>query len=460
MKKNNSFQLTTKILQVTFINPPRPSGTPPFKRRGIRATVLLFSFLLFSFSPFSSFAQHFNDYFENKTLRLDYLHIGDAFSERIDPITFWAGGIWSGTRAQLIEPARLGEVVLTVKDAASGKIIYTRSYSTLFGEFATTEKAEQVEGVFEESILMPYPKEKILYEFSVYSRAHEFNVLYEGAFDPKQTPQQCFKKEYKIMDLHIGGNPENCLDILFIPDGYSIKDKSKLRSDMKTFAKYILNCSPFKENKRKINIRAIEGYSQHSGITDPNANVYKKTLIGSSYNTIDVDRYLMCLNVWKMNEIADDAPYDAILIICNSTKYGGGGIYNFYATVNSNGKYSDYVTVHELGHSIIGLGDEYFTSEVSVRDFYPEGIEPVEQNLTTLVDFDKKWKHLISKDTPVPTPDTEEYNNVIGVFEGGGYVAKGVYRPWRNCTMKDKAYNGFCPVCKEAFREVFEYYGK
>jgi len=161
-----------------------------------------------------------------------------------------------------------------------------------------------------------------------------------------------------------------------------------------------------------------------------------------------------------MNEVADDAPYDAILIICNSKKYGGGGIYNFYATVNSDGKYSDYVIVHELGHSVVGLGDEYYTSEVSVRDFYPEGVEPVEQNLTTLVDFDKKWKHLLAENTPVPTPNTDEYSNVVGVFEGGGYVAKGVFRPWRNCTMKEKAYNGFCPVCKEAFEEVFGYYSK
>jgi hypothetical protein len=161
-----------------------------------------------------------------------------------------------------------------------------------------------------------------------------------------------------------------------------------------------------------------------------------------------------------MNEIADDAPYDAILIIANSTKYGGGGIYNFYATVNSDGKFSDYVTVHELGHSVAGLGDEYFNSEVSVRDFYPEGIEPVEPNLTTLVSFEQKWKHLLPENVHIPTPDTDEYNNIIGVFEGGGYVAEGVYRPWRNCTMKGKVYNGFCPICKETFYKVFEYYNK
>jgi len=420
------------------------------------------SFILFSFFflPFILFAQHFDTYFENKTLRLDYLHIGNAYGERVEPVTFWQGGIWSGTRTQLNEPERLGEMVLTVKDAQTDHVIFTRSYSTLFGEYATTEKAETEDGRFEECVLMPYPKMPVKYEFTVYCRRNNPTFLYEGTFDPTTTPQKLFKNEHKVMNLHIGGSAENCLDILFIPDGYAKKDKNKLQKDMETFAGYLLNCSPFQENKDKINIRAIEGYSKDSGITDPNANVFKNTLINSSYNTIEVDRYLMCLNVWKMNEIADDAPYDAILIIANSPKYGGGGIYNFYAVVNSDGKYSDYVSVHELGHSIAGLGDEYFTSEVSVRDFYPEGIEPVEPNLTTLVDFEQKWKHLLPENTLIPTPDTDEYNNILGVFEGGGYVAKGVFRPWRNCTMKDKVYNGFCPVCKESFYKVFEYYSK
>jgi len=419
------------------------------------------NFILFLFlSPCILFAQHFDTYFENKTLRLDYLHIGNAYSEKVEPVTFWKGGVWSGTREQLIEPLRLGEMELTVTDLQTGKVIFTRSYSTLFGEFVTTEKAENEEGVFEECVLIPYPKVPVKYEFTVYSRSHIPTPLFESVFDPRTTPQKPFKKEYEVMDLHIGGSSEHCLDILFIPDGYAEEDKEKLQQDMQNFADYILSCTPFKENRNKFNIRAIEGYSEESGITDPNAGVFKNTLLNSSYNAIDVDRYLMCLNVWKMNEVADDAPYDAILIIANSTKYGGGGIYNFYATVNSDGEFSNYVTVHELGHSVAGLGDEYFDSEVSVRDFYPEGIEPVEPNLTTLVDFDAKWKYLLPADFPVPTPDTEEYTNILGVFEGGGYVAQGVFRPWRDCTMKAKVYNGFCPVCQEGFAKVFEYYSK
>ena len=418
----------------------------------------IFCILLSTFCFLLS-AQNFDTYFENKTLRLDYLHIGNVHGESIEPVTFWQGGVWSGTRTQLIERERLGEVLLTVKDDRTGKVIFTRSYSTLFGEFVTTKAAETEMGQFEECVLMPYPKMPIMYEFTIYSRHNVGERVFVGIFSPATTPQQPFEKEYEVIDLHHGGDAEKCLDILIIPDGYAKEDAEKLQKDMKTFAGYILNCSPFKENRNSLNIRAVEGYSDESGITDPNAKIFKNTLINSSYNTIQVDRYLMCLNVWKMNEIADDVPYDAILIVANSTKYGGGGIYNFYAVVNSDGQFSDYVVVHELGHSIAGVGDEYFDSEVSVRDFYPEGVEPVEPNLTTLVNFDKKWKSMI-KDVPVPTPDKKEYDNIVGVFEGGGYVAKGVYRPWRNCTMKDKVYNGFCPVCSKALQNVFDYFSK
>ena len=167
-------------------------------------------------------------------------------------------------------------------------------------------------------------------------------------------------------------------------------------------------------------------------------------MLNCTYNAIDLDRYLMCPGVWNLHEVADDAPYDAIIIICNSEKYGGGGIYNFYCTVYNHGEYPDYVVVHEMGHLIGGLADEYYTSEVSVQDFYPEGVEPTEPNLTTLVDFDSKWKDKVESGTPIPTPP----------------VAKGVYRPSLHCTMNSIIYNDFCPVCRETLEKVIRYYSK
>lgn len=415
-------------------------------------------FLSILCSVVSLSAQHFEEYFHDKTLRIQYLHIGDHKTESFEMKEFHAGGQWHGTRSYLIDPHHYGNILLQVYDSISQKLIFSRSYSTLFDEYRTTERAEKETGNFEECILLPFPKKTIKYTFTSVSRKQEKNLRYEGYFNPGTTKVISFKKEYKTIDLHIGGKSEECLDILFIPDGYDKNDKKKMQYDMERFASYVMECSPYKEHPELINIRAIRGFSEESGITDPNRNIFKKTLLNSSYNVLDLDRYLMCLNVWKMNEIADDAPYDAIVLICNSPKYGGGGIYNFYCTVNNEHAQSPYVIVHELGHGVGGLGDEYFTSEVSVRDYYPEGIEPSEPNLTTLVNFESKWKTMMDPQTPVPTPDRKEYDDVLGVFEGGGYVAKGVYRPYRTCTMKDGVYNLFCPVCTKTLIETFNYY--
>jgi len=405
-------------------------------------------------------AQSFDKYFENKTLRINYLHIGNSSTEMIEVSSFSAGGIWSGTRSFLIDPHRYGDMLLEVYDAATNALLYSRSYSTLFCEYRATERALTETGSFEECINIPMPKSPIKFTFKVFDRRNVSKLLYVGKYDPAKTVTNHFVNEYEVLELHKGGKSENCIDILFLPDGYAKEDAEKLESDMKRFASYVMNCSPYKENKTKVNIRAIKGFSEESGITDPNGGIKRNTLLNSSYNVIDVDRYLMCLNVWKMYDIADDAPFDVIIIIANSDKYGGGGIYNFYATVCNGAPQADYVIVHEMGHLIGGLADEYYNSEVSVMDYYPTDVEPVEPNVTTLVDFDSKWKSLLSSDVPVPTPASEDHKGVLGVYEGAGYVAKGVYRPWLNCTMKVIAYNQFCPVCTNVLIEAINYYTK
>lgn len=404
------------------------------------------------------FAQNFDKYFCQQTLRIDYHHIGNKHQESIEVKAYKIRAGWTGTRQFLLEPNRHGDILFEVFDSLTMKPIYSRSYSCLFNEYRTTVEGESIVDTFEECINMPMPKQTILFRFSSFDRHKKQTRLYENYFNPHQDtvyPTPCL---YPVTDLHIGGNAEDCLDILFIPDGYAKSDKELMNSDMNRFSTYILNCSPFKELAEHINIRAIKGYSEESGITDPNQQIYKKTLLNSSFNILNLDRYLMCKNVWKLNDIADCTPHDAIIIIANTPKYGGGGIFNFYCTVNNIGSHSNYVIVHEMGHLLGGLADEYYTSEVSVRDYYPEDTEPIEPNLTTLVDFDSKWKHLIQPGTPIPTPAVPNYSKQIGVFEGGGYVAKGVFRPYQQCTMKDLLYNHFCPVCKQTLTEVIQYY--
>jgi len=424
----------------------------------ISCTLLVILFAL----GFAS-AQHFDQYFINKNLRVNYLHIGNFTNESLKIDHYTAGGTWNGTRQYLIEPNSYGDIMIEVFDSVSNKLIFSRSYSCLFTEYRTTEKGQVEEASMEESINIPFPKNTVLLKFTSFDRKRNGAELLKQYFNPQTTPTVPLSKQYKTMNLHIGNKSDKAIDILFIPDGYAKSDAKLLKHDMKRFASYVMNCSPYKEMKNKVNVRAIKGYSEDSGITQPQNNIYKKTLVNTAYNALDLDRYLMCDGVWHLNDVADDAPYDAIVIICNSEKYGGGGIYNFYCTVYNHGEYPDYVIVHEMGHLIGGLGDEYYTSEVSVQDFYPAGVEPVEPNLTTLVDFESKWKNMLPEGTPIPTPvtgkNTPEYNR-LGVYEGGGYVGKGVYRPAQHCTMHQIRYNDFCPVCKKTLEEVIDYYAR
>jgi hypothetical protein len=424
----------------------------------ISCTLLVILFAL----GFAS-AQHFDQYFINKNLRVNYLHIGNFTNESLKIDHYTAGGTWNGTRQYLIEPNSYGDIMIEVFDSVSNKLIFSRSYSCLFTEYRTTEKGETEIASMEESINIPFPKNTVLLKFTSFDRKRNGAELLKQYFNPQTTPTVPLSKQYKTMNLHIGNKSDKAIDILFIPDGYAKSDAKLLKHDMKRFASYVMNCSPYKEMKNKVNVRAIKGYSEDSGITQPQNNIYKKTLVNTAYNALDLDRYLMCDGVWHLNDVADDAPYDAIVIICNSEKYGGGGIYNFYCTVYNHGEYPDYVIVHEMGHLIGGLGDEYYTSEVSVQDFYPAGVEPVEPNLTTLVDFESKWKNMLPEGTPIPTPvtgkNTPEYNR-LGVYEGGGYVGKGVYRPAQHCTMHQIRYNDFCPVCKKTLEEVIDYYAR
>ena len=418
-------------------------------------------FLLCSFT-FAQ-AQYFDDYFVDKTLRINYLHIGNKNVEQLQIDHFTLVDHWNGTRSQLVEPYQYGDLLIEVIDQASKKLVFSRSYSGLFTEYRTTERGETEIARMEECVNIPMPKQPVQVRFTSFDRYRKATVLKDTVLDPANLPVQAAKKEYAVMNLHKGNTPDKAIDILFIPDGYAKKDKKVLKHDMKRFASYVMNCSPYREMANKVNIRAIEGYSEQSGITQPQNDFYVKTLLNCAYNALDLDRYLMCLGVWNMHDVADDAPYDAIVIICNSEKYGGGGIYNFYCTVYNHGEYPDYVIVHEMGHLIGGLADEYYTSDVSVQDFYPAGVEPVEPNVTTLVDFDSKWKSMLDPSTPVPTLEVKKDDpnfNRLGVYEGGGYVAKGVYRPALHCTMHQIRYDDFCPVCHKVLEEVIDYYAK
>jgi hypothetical protein len=329
----------------------------------------------------------------------------------------------------------------------------------LFDEWQSTAEAKLLKRSFYETVQFPFPKKTVKLELQERNSKGIFNKKYEIYINPddpyinKESVTQ-----YPVNKIVDSGDPLYSLDIVFIPEGYTQNEMDKFRKDAERFAGYFLECTPYKENKDKINIWTIEVPSMESGVTNPGINQWKNTPMNFSYYTQGTERYLMSLNIKAIRDIAGCVPYDNICVISNSAKYGGGAIYNYYTSFPSDDKYGPYLIVHEFGHHFCALGDEYYTSQVSVEDYYKVDVEPYEANLTTLVNFDKKWKYMIESGIPIPTPATDEYKDKLGAFEGGGYVAKGVYRPMQDCTMKSKTYNNFCPVCKKAIIDMINYY--
>jgi hypothetical protein len=396
----------------------------------------------------------FEDFFIEKTLRLDFYHTGDKETEIITFDKLIEEPIWSGSHKNLIDKFKYGNYMLRVYDSVSNSIIYSRGFSTLYQEWQTTEEARHIQRSMSGAVIMPFPKSMVRVE--IYKRDRRNN--FEKKFEYNVDPQSYFiikepVKPYPNFQVHYSGAPSQKLDIVIIPEGYTEDEMDKFRDDCNRFAGYLFEYSPFKEYSEKINIWGVEAPSPESGTDIPGKNIWARTLLNSRFYTFDSERYLMTTDYHSIRDLAANAPNDQIFILVNTPKYGGGGIYNYYNVTSVDHQSSKQVFVHEFGHGLAGLADEY-GDDPTYQDFYPPEIEPWEPNITTLVNFESKWKNLVEKDTPIPTPDEEHYKSKIGAFEGAGYVPKGVFRSTHNSIMRAFSSNEFNQVSKEILEKI------
>jgi len=410
----------------------------------------------------SSFAQiEFNNHFEEKSLRFDYFIGGNAdtaivFFKELKNITFWGG-----SKINLIDTFNIGEYQVLVFDSAKAELIYSRGYSNLFKEWQSTAEAKKINKSYSETVIIPFPKKTIKLELQVRLKNQTFAHLYEIYINRNDY----FISKEKIPNydtLKISGKytSDKSLDIAFIPEGYTENEMDKFHEDAKRFMNYTFEVSPFSEFKENINFWLINAPSEESGSDIPGDSVWKKTLINSHFYTFNIERYLTSPDIHEIRNIAACVPYDQIFVLVNTEKYGGSGIFNSYNICTADHPQSREVFTHEFGHGFAALADEYYTSNVAYEDLYDFSVEIYNKNITTLVEFDKKWKNMLNKDTPIPTPQTKEYKDKLGVFEGGGYVSKGIYRPTFNCKMKSNSTNEFCPVCNRAVKNLLLFYTK
>lgn len=404
---------------------------------------------------------NFDHNFFDSTLRVDYHRTGNNRHSSVDLVGYAVkSGPWAGSTTQLLDPFDNGAYRVLLVDAESGDTLYSRCYNSLFREYCDTPEGADSVVSYEEVVNLPLPRQAAQIVMQTRDSLQQFRTMATFAYTP-QSPRQQLSPQAKVLPLHHSGDVHHKMDVVIVPEGYGSADSNKMHHHLQLFTSYLLAQEPFKSRSADINVWGIEHYGATTGITDPTRGIAVESSVGASYNTFGSDRYLMTFQLFRLHNLLASAPCDAIVIMANSDTYGGGAIYNFYA-ISSLHKMASMILPHELGHSIGGLADEYVDEALSYGNMHQPTTEPTEPNITTLVDFAKKWQHLLPQETPVPTPARNEVprqeNGPIGCYEGAGYHAKGIYRPVMHCMMRN--YAPFCPVCSQRLNEVIDLYAK
>ncbi len=419
--------------------------------------ILLFLLLL----PCAAFAQ-FNDWFTEASLRIDYTLTGDAKNTTFALKELIREPYWSGSKTNLIDKLEFGNYIVRVYEPGTDHLLFSKGYQNLYGEWQTTEEATKTTKTFDESVIVPFPKKTV--EVALFHKDWDDNLI-EG-MRLTVNPDDYFIRtadhlHLPVYDAWIGNKDvTRAVDIVILPEGYTQAEMGKFVKDCDFFVKSLFDYAPYDRYKASFNVRGVMAPSQESGCTEPGDHIYKNTVMRFSYWTFDSERYCMSTDNRDIRDLAGQVPYDQIYILINSEKYGGGGIYNFYCSSAAGNSFSGDIIIHEFGHGFAGLADEYYNDETGYGDFYNNDVEPWEPNITTLVNFDIKWKDMMDHDTPIPTPRVKQYEHTIGVFEGGGYEAEGIYSPHMDCLMKTFKGHVFCPVCQRAIERMILYYSE
>lgn len=389
----------------------------------------------------------FDSWFVDKTLRLDYNFSGNAKEQHIAVDELKQLPEWHGKRHRLAELPVQGNGQITVMDHATGKVIYRNSFSTLFQEWLSYPEAQTTTKSFENVFLVPMPKDTVDIRVDLRNNRLEVmatmthmvsptDILIRHLGDRGVTPYETLSK---------AADTSNCIHIAFVAEGYTKDEMNIFLKDARAAEDAIFSYEPFKSLKDRFNIVAVECVSEESGTSEPGNGIWKRTALSSHFDTFYSDRYLTTLNLKDLHDCLAGVPYEHIIVLVNTEKYGGGGILNSYNLSMPHHKMFRPVVAHEFGHSFAGLADEY-AYEAEAIPMYPHDVEPWERNITTKVNFKGKWEDLIGKDTEA------------GFYEGAGYSLKGVWRGYEDCRMRTNTNPEFCPVCRRAITDVIDFY--
>lgn len=382
---------------------------------------------------------------QDKTLRVDYIFSGSALSSEISLDEIHCMDVWAGRTHNLDSVALRGNGQICMWDETTGKVLYRQSFSTLFQEWQATEEAVKVRKSFENVFLLPMPSDRAeiqveLYDFYGNVAASLRHVVDPG--DPLIRRVRTVAPPHRY--LLSSGSPSECIDVAIVAEGYTGDEAEKFYAHAEETVDAIMGHSPFREFASAFNFVAVALESEESGVSVPGRGEWKDTALKSHFNTFYMDRYLTTLRLKTLHDHLAGIPYEHIIILANTEEYGGGGIYNSYTLTTARHPAFRPVVVHEFGHSFAGLADEYFYDDMYVEYYYPH-TEPWEQNITTMKDFDSKWK------------DMYDAGHAL-LLEGAGYQSKGVWRGAQDCRMHTNGAKGYCPVCQRAIGRLIDFY--
>jgi hypothetical protein len=451
----------------------------------------------------------FDDDFSGKTLRVDYDHTGIASEEHFALERVRVEGPWPGSRTQLIDTTNLGKYLVEVVDLGTNRLLYSRGFASIYGEWETTREARG--GIWRsipEAVRMPEPRRPFQLRIRKRRDDQSFGEVWSLTVDPaSRFVDRAPVGSQDVWSIGETGDPAVRADLLILGDGYTLDQLEKFRADAERAAGALFSVEPFASRRGDFNVWAITKHSPGAGISRPRAGIFVDSPLGARYNTFDSERYVLTLDDRAWRDIAAAAPYDFVLLLVNERKYGGGGIFGLYSTAAADSAFAPYLVIHEFGHHFAGLGDEYYTSDVAYEEFGGAHVEPWEPNITALADpAALKWADLVEGSTPLPTPwnkdeyelmsrgsqqkrrdlraagapeeelerlfeeerrmftpmlnDEEEYGGKVGAFEGAMYEARGLYRPSTDCIMFTRDRVGFCPVCSRAIERVIDLYSE
>ena len=440
-----------------------------------------------------------------KTMRVDYYHTGTAAEERfsldrvvVEPLE------WPGNPARAIDDTNLGKYFFEIADASSGKVLFSRGFASIYGEWETTAEAKDHARTFQESLRFPRPDAPFKVVLKKRDARNAWKEIWTASVDPKDMFVDDSRPESPgpLLTIEKHGDPADKVDFLILGDGYTAAERGKFEKDAKRLAEILFSVSPFKERRSDFNVWGLCPPSEESGISRPSTGIHRRSRVGATYDAFGSERYVLTFDNRSFRDVASFAPYEYIEILTNTRTYGGGGIFNLYSTVAADSLWSPYVFVHEFGHHFAGLADEYYTSDVAYGPA-ADRLEPWEPNVTALQDPKSfKWKDLVSPGTPLPTPwgkeeferrsraylekrrkiraenqpedvmdalfanqkkeetkifSEEKYAGKVGAFEGAMYEAKGYYRPQADCIMFSRDDVPFCAVCRRAISRVIDF---